>query len=295
MKPIDTVRAMLKALVGGPDTPFMTRRAQSEKFAAAFVKPDDIAISAGTLGGIPVEWIKPDNADARHVFFHLHGGGYVLGHPDGSRAFTAAFAREAHCPVVSIDYRLAPEHLFPAAVNDSLAAYGALLAGGTAPDAIAIGGESAGGGLAVATLIAAREAGLKMPASMALISPWADMRCNAESFKTKAAVDPLLTRHSLKEMAHAYLGPANPRAGLASPLLADLTGLPPTLIHVGSEEVLLDDSRGLAEAARAKGVDATLEIWPDMIHVWHMFHRMLPEGDAALRGLAKFVRSHWKD
>jgi epsilon-lactone hydrolase len=295
MKAIDTVRAMLKELIGDADTSFMARRAQSEQFAAGFVKPSDIAIAAGRLGGVTVEWITPDNADSRHVFFHLHGGGYVLGHPDGSRPFTTTFAREARCRVVSIDYRLAPEHPFPAAVDDALAAYRALLAGGAAAGDIAIGGESAGGGLAVATLTAARDAGLPMPAAMALISPWTDMRCTAESFDSKAATDPLLTRRSLKEMADAYLGSADPRTALASPLLGDLAGLPPMLIHVGSEEVLLDDSRGLAEAARAKGVDAALEVWPDMIHVWHMFHPMLPEGDAALRGLAAFVRAHWKD
>ena len=293
MQPIDAVRAMLKDLVGGPDTPFMARRAQAEQFAAAFVKPDDIDIEANMLGGVPVEWITPHGAAAAPVFFHLHGGGYVLGNPAGSRAFTTEFARLAACRVVSIDYRLAPEHPFPAAVDDAVTAYRALLASGCAPGEIAVGGKSAGGGLAVAMLLAAKRAGLPMPASLALISPWTDMRCSAPSFETKADVDPLLTRRSLKEMADAYMGTCDPCDSRASPLLGDLKGLPPMLIHVGSEEVLLDDSRGLASAAKAQGVAVTLDEWPDMIHVWHMFHPMLPQGADALRVMAAFVRGHW--
>ncbi|MEI9994292.1 MAG: alpha/beta hydrolase [Rhizomicrobium sp.] len=293
MRPIDAVRDMLKSLVGGPDTPFMARRAQAEQFAAAFVAPDDVAIAPGTLGGIPVEWITPSGAHPARTFFHLHGGGYVLGHPAGSRPFTTEFARLAHCSVVSIDYRLAPEHPFPAAVDDALAAYRALLAGGREAGDIAVGGESAGGGLAVATVLAARDAGLPLPASLALISPWTDMRCAAESFDSKAAVDPLLTRRSLKEMADAYMGAGDPAQPLASPALGDLKGLPPMLIHVGSDEVLLDDATALADAARAVGVDATLEIWPEMIHVWHMFHPMLPEGAAALRQMAAYTVGTW--
>ncbi len=294
MQPIDAVRAMLKDLVGGPDTPFMTRRAQAAQFAAAFVKPDDIEIEARQLGSVPVEWITPHGAAAAPVFFHLHGGGYVLGNPAGSRAFTTEFARVAACRVVSIDYRLAPEHPFPAAVDDAVAAYRALLASGCAPGEIAVGGESAGGGLAVAMLLAAKRAGLPMPASLALISPWTDMRCTAPSFETKADFDPLLTRRSLKEMADAYMATCDPGDFRASPLLGDLEGLPPMLIHVGSEEVLLDDSRGLASAAKAQGVAVTLEEWPDMIHVWHMFHPVLPQGADALRIMAAFVRGHWK-
>ncbi len=293
MQPIDAVRAMLKDLVGGPDTPFMARRAQAEHFAAAFVPPDDITIENGQLGGVPVEWLTPAGVHPRRVFFHLHGGGYVLGNPAGSRPFTTEFARQAQCSVVGIDYRLAPEHPFPAAVGDALAAYRALLASGRKPADIAIGGESAGGGLAVATLIAAKQAGLPMPASLAAISPWTDLRCTAGSFESKASVDPLLTRRSLREMADAYLATSDPHEPLASPLLGDLSGLPPMLIHVGSEEVLLDDARGLAAAATAQGVDATLEEWPDMIHVWHMFHPMLPQGAQALGAMAAFVRSTW--
>jgi monoterpene epsilon-lactone hydrolase len=292
-KPIDDVRAMLAALIGGPDTPFMTRRAQAAQFAAAFEVPPDIAIESGMLGGVAVEWITPRAAHSTNIFVHLHGGGYVLGDPVGSRPFTTDLARRLACRVVSIDYRLAPENPFPAAVTDALMAYQALLVQGQAPDTIAVGGESAGGGLALALLLAAKKAGLPMPASAALVSPWVDLRCSAASFDSLAAVDPLLTRRSLKEMADAYLGGTDPVSPLASPLFGDLAGLPPLLIHVGSEEVLLDDSRRLADLAAALGVPTTLAVWPQMIHVWHMFHPMLPEGAAAMGELAAFIQQHW--
>jgi len=293
MQPIEAVRQMLKELVGSPDTPFMDRRAQSEQFAAAFIKPPGIEIETGELNGVAVEWITPDRAHPSRIFFHLHGGGYVLGNPAASRNFTSEFARLTQCRVVSIDYRLAPEHPFPAAVDDAVSAYRALLSQGRDAGDIAIGGESAGGGLAVATLIAARDKQLPLPASLVAMSPWTDMRCESGSFHTKAKVDPLLTRRSLKEMADAYLGSTDPRDGLASPAMADLKGLPPMLIHVGTDEVLLDDSRHLLAAAKAANVEADLVIWPDMIHVWHMFHAMLPEGAQAIDALAAFVLAKW--
>lgn len=292
-KPIDDVRTMLAALIGGPDTPYMARRAQAADFAAAFEIPPDIAIEPGSLGGVGVEWVAPRKPHSSNVFFHLHGGGYVLGDPAGSRAFTTDLARRLNCRVASVDYRLAPEHPFPAAVDDALAAYRALLDQRQRPDTVAVGGESAGGGLAVALLLAAKKTGLPMPAAGALVSPWVDLRCCAGTFDSLAAADPLLTRRSLKEMGDAYLGPAHPLDPLASPLFGDLQGLPPLLIHVGSEEVLLDDARDLAAAAMNHGVRATLAIWPEMIHVWHMFHPMLPEGAAAMTELAAFIHYHW--
>ena len=293
MRPIDEVRQMLQSLVGGPDTPFMERRAQAEKFAAAFVKPSDIEFAVAELDGVAVEWVIPSRAHPARVFFHLHGGGYVLGNPAGSRGFTSLLARLAQCRVISVDYRLAPEEPFPAALEDSVRAYGALLAQGHDARSLAIGGESAGGGLAVATLIEARRHGLAMPAALTAISPWTDMRCESPSFDSKASVDPLLTRRSLKEMASAYLGGADPRDGRASPALADLSGLPPMLIHAGSDEVLLDDSIALLDRASAANVEAQLVVWAGMIHVWHMFHAILPQGAEAMAQLAAFVTQKW--
>ncbi|HVP85856.1 MAG TPA: alpha/beta hydrolase [Rhizomicrobium sp.] len=292
MDQIDQVREMLAGLIGGPDTPFMQRRAQSEAFAAAFVAPPGLHIEQGELGGVPVEWIVPDGADRAPVLFHLHGGGYVLGKPNGSRPFTTAFALKARARVVSVDYRLAPENPFPAGVDDGVAAYAALLEKIPA-SRVAIGGESAGGGLAVAIMLAAREKNLPLPSSVLLISPWTDLSCTSETFNTKAYVDPLLTRRSLKEMADAYVPEETARSPLASPLFGDLAGLPPMLIHVGSEEVLLDDAKRLHKHASEQGVKSQIEIWHRMIHVWHMFHPMLAEGDVAIRKLAEFARAHW--
>ena len=294
MKPIDQVRSFLADLIGGPDTPFMVRREQFAQFEAAFVMPAGVRAEAGTLGGVKVEWIVPDGAASAPVLFHLHGGGYVMGAPAGSRAFTTEFALRTKARVVSIDYRLAPEHPYPAAVDDAVAAYGALLATGISPKRIAIGGESAGGGLTVAALLAARDKGLAMPACAYAISPWTDLNCEARTFDTKAAVDPLLTRKSLKDMGDAYIAAGDPRAPYASPNFGDLKGLPPLLIHVGSEEVLLDDSVVLHRRAKAAGVDSTIRIAEPMIHVWHMFHAILPEGGAAIGEIVDFVTAHWK-
>jgi len=293
MKPIDQVRSFLADLVGGPDTHFMVRRAQAAQFEAAFVMPAGVHSDAGTLGGIGVEWIVPHDAADAPVLFHLHGGGYVMGTPAGSRAFTTEFALRTKARVVSVDYRLAPEHAYPAAVDDAVAAYAALLATGISPQQIAIGGESAGGGLTIATLLAARDKGLAMPACAFAISPWTDLSCEARTFDTKAAVDPLLTRKSLKDMGDAYIANGDPRAPYASPNFGDLKGLPPLLIHVGSEEVLLDDSVVLHRRANAAGVDTKIKIAEPMIHVWHMFHAILPEGAAAIGEIADFVTDHW--
>jgi monoterpene epsilon-lactone hydrolase len=294
MKPIEQVRAMLADLIGGPDTPFVERRAQTAKFAQAFVMPEGLRVEDDVLGGVPVEWVIPDGAAMSPVIFHLHGGGYVLGDPASSRPLTTALALKSGTRVVSVDYRLAPEHPFPAAVEDALKAYRALLARGYKGRDIAIGGESAGGGLTLATLLAARDADVALPASAFAISPWTDMACSAESFDSQAEVDPLLTRRSLKEMGDAYLADSDARDPLASPHYGNLAGLPPLLIHVGSDEVLLDDAKTLHEHALAAGVASSLEVWDGMIHVWHMFHPMLPEGDAAIGEIVTFVKKHWR-
>jgi acetyl esterase/lipase len=251
MTPIEQVREMLAGLIGGPDTPYRERRAQAAAFAEAFVLPPGLRIEKDSLGGVPVEWVIPDGAPLAPVLFHLHGGGYVLGDAAGSRAFTTAFALKTRARVVSVDYRLAPEHPFPAAVDDAVAAYKALLARGYRASEAVIGGESAGGGLTIATLLAAKERKLAMPAAAFAISPWTDLTCSAATFDTLAHSDPLLTRRSLKEMGDAYLNGADAKTPLASPHFGDLKGLPPLLIHVGSEEVLLDDARELHSRAQA--------------------------------------------
>jgi monoterpene epsilon-lactone hydrolase len=225
------------------------------------------------------------------VVLYLHGGGYVIGSPRSHRHLAAAIARAAGARALLLDYRRAPEHPFPAAVDDALAAYRWLLeSAGVAPGHVVVAGDSAGGGLTVATLLAARDAGLPQPAAGVCISPWADLTCSLGSYTTKAAVDPVVDTGLVQKMATAYLGAADPRTPLASPLHADLRGLPPLLVQVGGDEVLLDDARELAARAKRAGVDATLEVWDAMVHVWHWFLPMLDEAPAAIDRIGAFVR-----
>jgi phosphinothricin tripeptide acetyl hydrolase len=222
---------------------------------------------------------------------YLHGGGYVIGSPRSHRHLAAAIARAAGTAVLLADYRLAPEHPFPAALDDAVAAYQWLLGHGLAPGRIVVAGDSAGGGLTVATLLALRDRGLPRPAGGVCISPWVDLTCSGATYATKAAVDPIVTRESVAMMAQAYAGAGDPKAPLLSPLYADLRGLPPLLVQVGSDEVLLDDALGLGERARAAGVDVTVEEWPAMIHVWHWFLPMLAEAERAVGVIGSFVRA----
>lgn len=293
-RPIDAIRGMLLSLLGGPDASIEHRRAQSAVFAANQPPPPPgLRITPVTLGGGPGEAIEVEAGVGPNTFLHLHGGGYVMGDPPGSRGFTTALAFATRARVVSLDYRLAPDHAFPAAVDDALTAYRALLDSGASPARIAIGGESAGGGLAVAALLAIREAGLPLPAAGLAMSPWVDLACTGGSYHERADRDPLLTRGVLLEMADQYLQGQDPRLPLASPVGADLAGLPRLLIQAGSDEVLLDDAITLAQRAQAAGVAAELEVWPDMIHVWQMFGGLLPEADQALARIADFLAQAW--
>ena len=285
------VRAHLAKL---PPTDKMTtaeRRAQYEKAEKFFPTPSDVKIEHVTAGAASAEWLTPPGARADAAVLYLHGGGYVIGSPRSHRHLAAAIGRAAAASVLLPDYRLAPEHPFPAAVDDAVAAYRWLLGRGIAPARIAIAGDSAGGGLTVATLLALREARVPLPAGGVCISPWVDLTCSGGSYGTKADADPIVQRSGVEEMARAYLGAAPPRTPLASPLFADLRGLPPLLIHVGSDEVLLDDAVQLEARAKAAGVDATLEVYDRMIHVWHWFLPMLEEAESAVAAIGRFVRS----
>ena len=237
----------------------------------------------------PAEWLVPPSARDDVVLLYLHGGGYVIGSPRSHRHLAAALARAARARALVLDYRLAPEHPFPAAVEDAVLAYRWLAEQGIRPARLVIAGDSAGGGLTVATLVALRERGLALPAAGVCISPWVDLTCSAPSYAKNAAADPIVRPALVSEMARAYLAGADPRTPLAPPLYADLRGLPPLLIHVGSDEVLLDDAAGLAERARAAGVDAALEIAPRMVHVWHWFLPMLPEAQTAVDAIGAFI------
>jgi epsilon-lactone hydrolase len=288
---IDVVREHLAKLPPSDSLTIAERRAQYERAEKIFPTPPEIKVERVSAPAAPAEWLRPPSAAPGRVVLYLHGGGYVIGSPRSHRHLAAAVAAAAAARALLLDYRLAPEHPYPAAVDDAVAAYRWLLDQGTAPGHVVVAGDSAGGGLTVATLLALREARVPLPAGGVCISPWVDLSCGGESYRTKAAVDPIVQRAGVDQMARAYLGDTPPRTPLASPLFADLGGLPPLLIHVGSDEVLLDDAVQLADRARAAGVNATLEVWDRMIHVWHWFLPMLDEAQDAIDGIGRFVRA----
>jgi phosphinothricin tripeptide acetyl hydrolase len=220
---------------------------------------------------------------------YLHGGGFVMGSPVTHRKLAGDISRASGARVLLLDYRLAPEHPNPAATDDGVQAYRWLLEQGVEPGSVAVAGDSAGGGLTVAVLLALRDAGAPMPAAAVCISPWVDMTGEAASITTRAERDPMVGTGDLARFTDWYLAGADARA--SSPVYADLQGLPPLLIHVGDEEILLDDSVLLAERATAAGVDATLEVWPEMFHVWHVFAGRVPESTAAVEQVGQFLRS----
>lgn len=281
---------------GGPDlaAPPPQARENFEAMFAAFPIADDITFESATLGGVPARWSSTAGASKDRVLLYLHGGGYLLGSSLAYRALFGELARAAGARGLALDYRLAPENPFPAAVDDAVSGYRALLSQGIAPGSIAVAGDSAGGGLTVAMLVAARDAGLPMPAAAVAISPWADLECTGASMVTKAADDPSLNHEGLVAMGGVYLNGQSPRTPLASPLYADLAGLPPLLIQVGSLEVLLDDATRLATRAGAADVEVQLEIWPRMPHVWHGFAFQLSEGRDAIAAAGAFVTARFE-
>jgi monoterpene epsilon-lactone hydrolase len=283
---------MLRSQPKLSDLSIEEQRAQVEAGLTQFKVPPDVHCDPVNAGGVPAEWITTPGAVAERVIYYLHGGGYILGSINTHREMVSRVSRAASARVLLIDYRLAPENPFPAALDDSLAAYRWLLSVGVDPAQLVIAGESAGGGLTVATLVALRDAGEPLPAAGICLSPWVDFECLGESGVTNAEMDPLVNREGGLIWAKAYLGTIDPRTPSASPLYADLTGLPPLLIQVGTAEVLFDDAKRLADRARAAGVDVTLEPWDDMIHMWHFFAAILPEGQQAIDRIGEFIRQH---
>ena len=253
--------------------------------------PEGVTCTPVEAGGVSAEWSVAAGVDETKVVLYVHGGGYVMGSAGSHRDVTGRLSKAAGARVLSLNYRLAPEHLFPAPVDDAVAAYRWLLAQGISPGNIAVAGDSAGGGLAIATLLALRDAGEPLPAAGIGISPWVDMEGTGESMTTRAAVDPVVQKEGLLGMAKLYLGDADPKNPLAAPLHADLAGLPPLLLQVGDAETLLDDATRLAEKARAAGVDVTLKVWDEMPHVWHLFAPILPEGRQAIDEIGSFFQA----
>jgi epsilon-lactone hydrolase len=254
--------------------------------------PADVTVTAATLGGVPTAEITVDGVEPRHVVLYFHGGVYVI-----SDAFLAAdlasqVGRRTGAKVISVDYRLAPEHPHPAAVDDAFAAYEGLLSGGVAPSDIVFAGESAGGGLAVATLVNARDAGLALPAAAFLMSPYVDLTLAGTTMDTKHHVDPLLNRELLEPRVADYTSGQDPALPLISPIFADLSGLPPLIIQAGSHEVLLDDAVRLARQAAAANVEVTLDITPRVPHVFQAYSALLDEAAAALDRAGRLLSAH---
>jgi monoterpene epsilon-lactone hydrolase len=267
------------------------RRKRLDALGAQYPLPPDVRVEPVDANGVAAEWTTTPEADPTRAILFLHGGGYISGSIDSHRHMIAQAGREARARTLALGYRLAPEHPFPAALDDAIAGYRFLLSQGFAPETIAVAGESAGGGLAVATLMLLHDAGEPLPACAWLSSPWVDLTMTGASIRTKAAVDPLLSEPYLAELAKAYLNGTDPLNPLASPLHADLRGLPPMLIQVGSAEILLDDAVRLAGAAGAADVRVTLEVWPDMIHAWHLFYQQVAAGRRALAAVGAFIHA----
>lgn len=266
-------------------------------FAAAMTRPapEGVAVRKTVLGGRPALELEPAGAADRGRLLYLHGGGYVIGSPDTHTGLAGELAARTGLRATSVDYRLAPEHPFPAAVDDGLAAYRDLLATGADPRELVVAGDSAGGGLSIATLLAAREAGLPQPAAVVVFSPWVDLTLSGESIRTKEDADPIFSEADVRAYADLYIGSgnrSNRNHPLASPVFADLAGLPPLLVQVGADEVLLDDAVRLAARAGAAGVEATLEIGPGLPHVYQTEYGRLDEADAALDRAARFLAGH---
>jgi acetyl esterase/lipase len=253
--------------------------------------PSDVRTGEVVFGGVPcVEVAVGERTDAGTLLY-FHGGAYAVGSAADSVGLVSDIARRVGAVAYSVDYRLAPEHPYPAAVDDALAAYRALVVAGVDPDTTVVVGESAGGGLAMALLLRIRDAGLPMPTGAAVLSPWADLSMSASSLAAKAQADPALTAEALALRARSYLAGVNPAAAYASPALAGLRGLPPLLVQAGSAEILLDDAVRLAARAAADDVAVTLEVVPGAPHVFQGFADALDEGAAALDHVGDFLRA----
>jgi acetyl esterase/lipase len=254
--------------------------------------PPGVTVTAAALGGVPTAEITTGGTEPRHVVLYFHGGVYVLGDAASAAGLAAQIGRRTYATVISVDYRLAPEHPYPAAVDDALAAYQALLDNGTTPADIAFAGESAGGGLAIATLVNARDHGLPLPAAAYVMSPYADLTLAGTTMDTKRAADPLLSRENLQARVPDYTAGHDPALSLISPIFADLTGLPPLIIQAGTHEVLLDDAIRLARQAATADVAVTLDITPGVPHVFQAYSPILDEAATALDRAGQLLSAH---
>ena len=265
-------------------------RANLDEGGARFKVPDDVTLQPVDVNGVPGEFLIAPGASEDKVVLYLHGGGYVIGSIKSHRYLMQNVSRHSGAKTLGIDYRLAPENPFPAALEDATKAYRWLLAQGYKPENIAIAGDSAGGGLTLAALVNLRNEGDPLPAAGVLISPWADLSGEADSVTSRADSDPMIKPEGLYSLGGQYLNGADPKTLLASPMFAGLNGLPPLCIHVGGREILYDDAITIAKKARHVGVEVELVDEPELFHVWHAFAPMLEEGQQAVEKIGAFLK-----
>ena len=283
-----TVKAQLENI--GDDVPAFRERMNSANGLMPKL-PKDALVDKVDVEGVPCEWVSADGADSHRVLMYLHGGGYVFGGFDSHRDLAWRLSNASGMRVLLVDYRLAPEHPFPAALEDATACYRWLLAEGYKPGQIVIGGDSAGGGLTLSTMVNLKNLGVEQPAGAILLSPWLDMTGSGSSVAANAKADAMLSPVSLDSFARFYLGELDRKAPLASPLFADLAGLPAMLVHVGSTEILLSDAQRLVENVQNAGGEIALDVWPKMPHVFQLFSGRIPEGKVAIEQLGQFIQN----
>jgi epsilon-lactone hydrolase len=288
----ETLDAILRQSAFPVDSDVNEQRRLLREAISAQPLPADVTVTAASLGRVPTAEITVDGIEPRHVVLYFHGGVYVMSDAFLAAGLASQVGRRTHAKVISVDYRLAPEHPYPAAVEDALAAYEALLDNGIVPSDIAFAGESAGGGLVVATLVNARDHGLALPAAAFVMSPYVDLTLAGTTMETKREVDPLLSRELLQARVADYTAERDAAAGLISPVFADLYGLPPLIIQAGSHEVLLDDAVRLARQAATADVEVTLDITPGVPHVFQAYSPMLDEAAAALDRAGQLLSAH---
>jgi len=270
---------------------YLQARADMREVADHFTEPDDVTCRSEPIAGVPAEWVEPPGARPDATLVYLHGGGFYMGSIDTYRHFVARVAKVCAIQTLHIDYRLAPEHPFPAALDDAVAVVQTLLEAHPDGRNVFLAGDSAGGGLTVSTLLRLREAKRPLPVAAALLSPWVDLTLSGATYRDCRDRDPVLKAQWTPDIVSLYTRHVDPKHPYVSPVFADLSGLPPLLIQVGTHEILLDDSRELAARARKAGVDVTLEIWDEMIHVWQYYAEWIPEAQRALEGIGAFFQA----
>lgn len=274
-----------------PDSDLDETRQLFEKVATRYKPPRSVRVRRERIAGIDCDWLEPRGCYQAPLLYYLHGGAYVMGSSRTHRRLVAHLARAAGVRALLPNYRLAPEHPYPAGIDDACAVYRELLRRGEDPARICIGGDSAGGGLTMATLLTLRDAGDALPAATVLLSPWLDLSASGESMRTRAGVEPLFKAEHMPHAADFYCNPEARREPRISPVFADVNGLPPTCIQVGDHEILLSDSTRIADLFSAAGIPVHLQIWPDMWHVFQFFHGFMPEATHAVKELGAFVKS----